>query len=64
MTEENPTSAPDGLNVVENDDGTFTLEWDENDPRYAVFNGLSEEQIQAMIQYGLQEIINREEIYD
>ena len=64
MTEENPTSATDGLNVVENDDGTFTLEWDENDPRYSIFNGLSEEQIQAMIQYGLQEIINREEIYD
>ena len=62
MTEEK--SSYDGLTVHVNDDGTFTLEWDENDPRYSVFNGIPEEQVQAMIQQGLQEIINREEIHD
>ena len=62
MTEEK--SSYDGLTVDVNDDDTFTVEWDENDPRYAIFKGLSEEQVQAMIQHGLQEIINREEIHD
>ena len=62
MTEEK--SSYDGLTVDVNDDGTFTVEWDENDPRYAIFKGLSEEQVQAIIQHGLQEIINREEIHD
>ena len=32
----------DGLSITENDDGTFQLEWDENDPRYSIFKGLSE----------------------
>ena len=47
--------------TAENPDGTFQVEWDENDPRYSMFKGLSEEQIQHMITEGLREIINREE---
>jgi hypothetical protein len=54
------SSASDGLTVTENEDGSFTLEWDENDPRYSVFNGLEEEEITAMIEQGLQQFINRE----
>ena len=51
----------DGLTVNENEDGTFTLEWDENDPRYAVFNAMSKEEIQAMLEYGLQKMLEQEE---
>ena len=51
----------DGLTVNENEDGIFTLEWDENDPRYAVFNGMSKEEIQAMLEYGLQKMLEQEE---
>lgn len=51
----------DGLSVTTNDDGTFEVQWDENDPRYSMFKGLTEEQIQLMITEGLREIINREE---
>ena len=29
----------DGLSITENDDGTFQIEWDENDPRYSIFKG-------------------------
>ena len=50
----------DGLSITENDDGTFQIEWDENDPRYSIFIGLSEEQINTMIVQGLREIIARE----
>ena len=50
----------DGLSITENDDGTFQVEWDENDPRYSIFEGLSEEQINTMIVQGLREIIARE----
>tara|TARA_R100001463_G_scaffold78291_8_gene132549 strand:+ start:1052 stop:1264 length:213 start_codon:yes stop_codon:yes gene_type:complete len=50
----------DGLSITENDDGTFEVQWDENDPRYSMFKGLTEEQIQVMITEGLREIINRE----
>ena len=50
-----------GLTVTENDNGSFTLEWDENDPRYSFLNGLSEEQITEMITQALQKIIDSEE---
>jgi hypothetical protein len=51
----------DGLSITENPDGTFQVEWDENDPRYSMFKGLDENQIQQMITNGLREILNREE---
>lgn len=39
----------DSLKVVENDDGTFTIEWDPCDSRWSVLNDLSSEEISAMI---------------
>lgn len=54
-------NAVDGLTVIENPDGTFKVEWDENDPRYSMFKGLTEEQINTMIVQGLREIVNREQ---
>ena len=38
-----------GLKVTENDDGTFTLEWDPCDSTWSVLNGLTSEQIGDMI---------------
>lgn len=38
-----------GLDVKENSDGTFTLEWDHQDPRWQCLNGLGEEEILAII---------------
>lgn len=40
------------------DDGELTLEWDPKDPRNALFNNLSEEQLQELISKSLQELIN------
>jgi len=39
----------DGLKVIENKDGTFTLEWDPCDSRWSVLNGMTSEEIGAMI---------------
>ena len=54
-------STEDGLTVKENEDGSFTLEWDKNDPRYSMFNEFSEEQMTAMLELGLQQIIEEGE---
>jgi len=48
-------SSEDSLKVSENDDGTFAIEWDPNDPRYAIFNDMTEEQITELIIQGLRE---------
>lgn len=47
--ENDELSSDDSLKVTENDDGTFTIEWDPNDPRYSLFNGLNEEQMNDLL---------------
>lgn len=39
----------DSLKVIENEDGTFSIEWDPCDSRWSVLNNLSSEEISAMI---------------
>lgn len=37
------------IEVTHNPDGTFTIEWDENNPKYRVLNNLTEDQIKDII---------------
>jgi hypothetical protein len=39
----------DSLKVEENEDGSLSISWDKNDPVYEMFNGLTEEEITAML---------------
>ena len=39
----------DSLQVTQNKDGSFTFEWDKNDPSYNFLNNLTQEQIQSII---------------
>jgi hypothetical protein len=54
----------DSLKVSENDDGTFAIEWDPNDPRYALFNEMTEEQLNDYIIKALEEFIKQNETED
>lgn len=54
----------DSLKVSENDDGTFAIEWDPNDPRYAHFNEMTEEQLNDYIIKALEEFIKQNEAED
>ena len=40
----------DSLKVNQNKDGTFTLEWDKNDPQWKFLNDLTSTEIQTMIE--------------
>ena len=46
----------DGLTIKENEDGSLTLEWDEKDPRWSMLNGLTQEEITAMLTKGLEKL--------
>jgi hypothetical protein len=46
----------DGLTIKENEDGSLTLEWDEKDPRWSMLNGLTQEEITAMLTEGLEKL--------
>ena len=39
----------ESLQVKQNKDGSFTFEWDKNDPSYNFRNNLTQEQIQSII---------------
>ena len=39
----------DSLKVTQNDDGSYSLEWDKNDPKWSWLNELTPEEIQSMI---------------
>lgn len=47
----------DSLKVTENDDGTFTIEWDPCDSRYSVWNTMTNEELSAMITEAIQNFI-------
>jgi hypothetical protein len=45
----------DTLKITENADGSFTMDWDKNDPKWAWMNGLTNEQVQIIIKQAINE---------
>jgi len=45
----------DSLEVFQNENGTFTMEWDREDPKWVFLNELTTEEIQSIIERGLKE---------
>lgn len=43
-------NSEDSLVVTENEDGTFTLSWDDDDVKYSFLNDLTEEELSAMLE--------------
>ena len=39
----------DSLKINQNNDGSFTAEWDKNDPEWSFLNGKTSKEIQEMI---------------
>ncbi len=54
-------SNEDSLRVSENEDGTFAIEWDPNDPRYTHMNGMTQDELQSYITRALEEFIKEQE---
>jgi hypothetical protein len=40
----------DSLKIDQNEDGTYTLEWDKDDPKWQHLNGLTSKEIESMIE--------------
>lgn len=47
------------ISVTENTDGTFTIDWDENDPKESLFNDWTEEDFTNAISSYLEELIGQ-----
>lgn len=52
VTNQNPEN--DSLKIIQNEDGSFTMDWDPNDPRWSWLNQLTTNEIQIMIKQAIQ----------
>ena len=61
MSATNQNQEIDSLKITENADGSFTMNWDKNDPKWAWMNGLTNEQVQIIIKQAInEELQNRD----
>ena len=49
----------DSLKINQNDDGTFSIDWDPKDPNWSFLNGLTSEEIQSMIEELVTDELNK-----
>jgi len=45
----------DSLKITENADGTFTMDWDKQDPKWSWLNGLTSKEIQVIMEQAIKE---------
>ncbi len=45
----------DSLKINQNSDGSFSMDWDRNDPNWKFLNGLTSKEIQVMIEQAIRE---------
>ena len=45
----------DSLEINQNNDGSFTIDWDRNDPNWKWLNGLTSKEIQVIIEQYIKE---------
>jgi len=43
----------DSLKIHQNEDGSFSLEWDKEDPQWKWLNGMTSKEIQGIIEQAL-----------
>ena len=53
---------PSGLNVIQNEDGSFAFEWDPKDERWFWLNGLTDDQIKSIIEETIEKKLLLEEL--
>ena len=48
----------DTLKITENEDGSFTMDWDPKDPKWEWLNGLTSKEIQVIVEDAIKDYIN------
>jgi len=51
-------TADDSMKITQNEDGTFTMEWDEQDSRWSWLNGLTQKEIQVIVRQAVQDYLD------
>jgi hypothetical protein len=48
----------DTLKITQNEDGSFTMDWDPQDPKWSWMNGLTQKEIQVIIEQAIKDHLN------
>ena len=51
-------TADDSLKVTQNEDGSFTMEWDKQDSRWSWLNGLTQKEIQVIMEQAIKDYLD------
>ena len=54
----NPNQEIDTLKISENSDGSFTMDWDKEDPKWSWLNNLTSKEIQVIVEQAIKEHLN------
>ena len=49
----------DSLKIIENEDGSFQMEWNKEDPKWSFLNGLTSKEIQVIMEQAIKEELQR-----
>ena len=50
--------ANDSLKITQNEDGSFTMDWDPQDPKWSWMNGLTQKEIQTIMEQAIKDYLD------
>ncbi len=62
MSATNPNQEIDTLKISENADGSFTMDWDKDDPKWSFLNDLTSKEIQIIVEQAIQSMMDENEL--
>ena len=51
----NPNPENDSLKFTKNEDGSYTMDWDPQDPNWKWLNGLTQKEIQVIVEQAIKD---------
>jgi hypothetical protein len=58
MSATNQNQETDSFRIIQNADGSYTAEWDKQDPNWSWLNGLTSKEIQVIIEQAIKDYEN------
>jgi hypothetical protein len=55
MNATNPNQETDSFRIIQNSDGSYTAEWDKEDPNWSWLNSLTGKELQVIIEQAIKE---------
>jgi hypothetical protein len=58
MNAPNLNQGNDSLKITQNEDGSFTVDWSPDDPKWSWMNSLTSKEIQVIMQQAIEDYLN------